>query len=140
MTTLVDPQLFLSKTGFRRVTATSVPVSGITGMGANVETFLVTPTSANLADAVTDETGTGALVFATSPTLAGTPLAPTAAPGTNTTQIATTAFVTAAIGAIGDSDPFLAQSSNLMALVVLTRAAYNALSPPDANTMYFIDG
>lgn len=31
-----------------------------------------------------------------SPTLTGTPLAPTAAPGTNTTQIATTAFVTAA--------------------------------------------
>lgn len=31
-----------------------------------------------------------------SPTLTGTPLAPTAAPGTNNTQIATTAFVTAA--------------------------------------------
>jgi hypothetical protein len=31
-----------------------------------------------------------------SPTLTGTPLAPTAAPGTNTTQIATTAFVAAA--------------------------------------------
>lgn len=35
---------------------------------------------------------------ANSPTLTGTPLAPTAAPGTNTTQIATTAFVTAAAG------------------------------------------
>jgi hypothetical protein len=33
-----------------------------------------------------------------SPTLTGTPLAPTAAAGTNTTQIATTAFVTAATG------------------------------------------
>lgn len=33
-----------------------------------------------------------------SPTLSGTPLAPTAAPGTNTTQIATTAFVQAAAG------------------------------------------
>ncbi len=32
-----------------------------------------------------------------SPTLTGTPLAPTASSGTNTTQIATTAFVTAAI-------------------------------------------
>ncbi len=31
-----------------------------------------------------------------SPTLTGTPVAPTASPGTNTTQIATTAFVTAA--------------------------------------------
>lgn len=34
-----------------------------------------------------------------SPTLTGTPLAPTAAPGTNTTQIATTAFTIAEIGA-----------------------------------------
>lgn len=36
-----------------------------------------------------------------SPTFTGTPAAPTAAPGTNTTQVATTAFVTAAVAAIG---------------------------------------
>lgn len=36
---------------------------------ANVATFLATPTSANLAAAVTDETGTGSLVFGTSPTI-----------------------------------------------------------------------
>ena len=35
-----------------------------------------------------------------SPTFTGTPAAPTAASGTNTTQLATTAFVTAALGAI----------------------------------------
>lgn len=40
-----------------------------TTTGANVLTFLGTPSSANLAAAVTDETGSGALVFATSPTL-----------------------------------------------------------------------
>jgi hypothetical protein len=34
-----------------------------------------------------------------SPTFTGVPLAPTASPGTNTTQIATTAFVTAAVSA-----------------------------------------
>jgi hypothetical protein len=38
-------------------------------------------------------TGTGSVVLNTSPTLGGTPLAPTAVAGTNTTQIATTAFV-----------------------------------------------
>jgi hypothetical protein len=43
--------------------------TGITSLGAGVATFLGTPSSANLASAVTDETGTGALVFATSPTL-----------------------------------------------------------------------
>lgn len=38
-------------------------------------------------------TGTGSVVYSNSPTLTGTPLAPTAAVGTDTTQIATTAFV-----------------------------------------------
>lgn len=37
--------------------------------GTNVATFLATPTSANLAAALTDETGSGALVFGTAPTL-----------------------------------------------------------------------
>jgi len=40
--------------------------AGITP-GANVGTFLATPSSANLSTAVTDETGSGALVFGTSP-------------------------------------------------------------------------
>ncbi len=41
----------------------------VSGLGAGVATFLNTPSSANLASAVTDETGTGALVFANTPTL-----------------------------------------------------------------------
>lgn len=50
--------------------ATGLPVtSGISGMGTGVATFLATPSSANLASAITDETGSGALVFATSPTI-----------------------------------------------------------------------
>lgn len=48
---------------------TGLPVGSITGLGTNVATWLATPSSANLAAAVTDETGSGALVFATSPTL-----------------------------------------------------------------------
>jgi hypothetical protein len=38
-------------------------------LGTNVGTFLATPSSANLISAVTDETGTGSLVFGTSPTI-----------------------------------------------------------------------
>lgn len=62
--------------------ATGLPVgSGISGLGAGVATFLATPSSANLATAVADETGSGALVFATSPSLTtpnlGTPSAAT---------------------------------------------------------------
>jgi hypothetical protein len=51
--------------------ATGLPVgTGISGLGTGVATFLATPSSANLASAVTDETGSGALVFGTSPTIA----------------------------------------------------------------------
>lgn len=47
---------------------TGLPIStGVAGLGANVATFLATPSSANLATAVTGETGTGALVFGTAP-------------------------------------------------------------------------
>lgn len=63
------------------VSSTTVALSNITGFGAGVATFLATPSSANLAAAVTDETGTGALVFANSPTLVtpalGTPASAT---------------------------------------------------------------
>jgi hypothetical protein len=40
-------------------------------------------------------TGTGSMALSASPTFTGTPAAPTASPGTNTTQLATTAFVLA---------------------------------------------
>jgi hypothetical protein len=47
-----------------------LPIStGVVGLGTGIATFLATPSSANLAAAVTGETGSGALVFATSPTL-----------------------------------------------------------------------
>jgi len=52
--------------------ATGLPIStGVSGLGTGVATFLATPSSANLAAAVTGETGSGALVFADAPTLEG---------------------------------------------------------------------
>ena len=50
-------------------TTVTPAVGSITGLGSGVATWLATPSSANLLAAVTDETGTGSLVFATSPTL-----------------------------------------------------------------------
>jgi hypothetical protein len=51
--------------------ATGLPIStGVSGLGTGVATFLATPSSANLLAAVTDETGTGSLVFGTTPTIA----------------------------------------------------------------------
>lgn len=48
---------------------TGLPSTSLTGLAAGISTFLTTPNSANLAAAVTDETGSGALVFANSPAL-----------------------------------------------------------------------
>jgi hypothetical protein len=58
--------------------------TGITSFGSGVATFLGTPSSANLATAVTDETGSGSLVFATSPSLV-TPVLGTPTSGTLST-------------------------------------------------------
>ena len=49
---------------------------------------------------VTTSTGTGSTVLSASPTFTGAPLAPTASFATNTTQLATTAFVQAAVAGI----------------------------------------
>jgi hypothetical protein len=43
--------------------------TGITSLGTGIADFLGTPSSANLISAITDETGTGSLVFANTPTL-----------------------------------------------------------------------
>jgi hypothetical protein len=70
--TLVAPVLGTVAAGSVLTNATGLPVStGISGLGTGVATFLATPSSANLLAAVTDETGTGALVFGTSPTFTG---------------------------------------------------------------------
>lgn len=57
--------------------ATGLPVStGISGLGTGVATFLATPSSANFASAITDETGTGSVVLSASPVFTGLPSMP----------------------------------------------------------------
>jgi hypothetical protein len=53
-----------------------------------------------------------------SPSLTGTPLAPTATPGTNNTQIATTAYADAAVAAIVDGAPALLNTLNELAAAI----------------------
>jgi hypothetical protein len=68
--TLVTPALGTPASG-TLTNATGLPIStGVSGLGTGVATFLGTPSSANLRSALTDETGTGAAVFGTSPTIA----------------------------------------------------------------------
>lgn len=66
--TLVTPLLGTPTSGILS-NCTGLPIStGVSGLGSNVATWLATPTSANLASAITNETGYGSLAFATSPT------------------------------------------------------------------------
>ena len=57
------------------LTLTTTPLAagsggtGLSSLGTGVATWLGTPSSANLASAVTDETGSGSLVFGTTPTV-----------------------------------------------------------------------
>ena len=100
--TLVTPALGTPASGVL-TNATGLPIAtGVSGLGTNVATFLATPSSANLAAAVTNETGTGALVFATSPTLV------TPALGTPASGVVTNLTGTASIninGTVGATTP-----------------------------------
>ena len=71
--TLVTPALGTPASGVM-TNVTGLPIStGVSGLGAGVATFLATPSSANLASALTDETGTaGSVVFSAGPTFTGT--------------------------------------------------------------------
>jgi hypothetical protein len=133
--TLTTPVLGTPTSG-TLTNCTGLPVAtGISGLAANVATFLATPSSANLAAALTDETGSGANVFAVSPTLSGTPLAPTAAGGTNTTQIATTAFVTSAVStATGSLGTMSTQNANAVAITGGTISGITDLAVADGGT------
>jgi len=91
--------------------------AGITP-GANVGTFLATPSSANLANAVTGETGSGALMFGTSPSI--------------TTDIRPVSHDSSSLGtaALGFSDLFLGTGA------VIT---FGAASTPDLTVTHGAD-
>jgi hypothetical protein len=85
----------LTITGANPITITNTGVTAVTLPigGTLYGTATASISSAALLNSLSDKTGTGNAVFATSPEFIAIPTAPTAAPGTSTTQLATTAFV-----------------------------------------------
>jgi hypothetical protein len=107
--------------------ATGLPIStGVSGLGSGVATFLATPSSANLAAAVSDETGTGALVFANSPTLV------TPALGTPSSGVVTNLTGTASININGTVG---ATTANTGAFTTLTASSDSAFTSTGALTI-----
>ncbi len=76
-TVLQTPRLIngVSFNGSSDITVTVPISSGVTGLGSGISAFLATPTADNLRNAVTQETGTGSLVFADLPSLSGATIA-----------------------------------------------------------------
>jgi hypothetical protein len=137
--TLVTPALG-TPSSVTLTNATGLPVStGVSGLGTGVATFLATPSSANLAAAVTNETGTGALVFANSPTLVAPNL------GTPASGVVTNLTGTASIninGTVGATTANTGAFTTLAASGVATFSAGTAATPAittsgDTNTGIF---
>jgi hypothetical protein len=97
--TLVTP-LLGSPTSGNLVNCTGYTVANLAGLGTGIGTFLATPSSANLLAAMTDKTGTGVLVFATTPTLV-TPVLGVAT-ATSINKVAITAPASSATLTIAD--------------------------------------
>jgi len=122
-TTAVKPNMTASqwKVGGVAITSTAAELNildGVTSTAAELNLMdgvTATVAELNYIDGVTSaiQVQLDAKISAASPTLTGTPLAPTAATSTNTTQLATTAFAQAAIDADVTTHAALRSSSTV---------------------------
>lgn len=130
--TLTTPILGTPQSG-TLTNCTGLPLStGISGLGTGVATFLGTPSSANLRSAVTDETGTGALVFANTPTLV-TPVLGVAT-ATSVNKMAITAPATSSTLTVADSKTFTVNHSLTLSGTDTTTMTFPATSATIART------
>lgn len=105
-------------TGLTATLAAKLDSSGYTAADVLTKLLTVDGASSGLDADTLDGTELAAIALLASPGFSGTPTAPTAAPGTNTTQIATTAYVEAAVAALIDGAPGLLDTIDEIAAAI----------------------
>jgi Chaperone of endosialidase len=116
-------------TNTTQLATTAFVLAEITAVGAGVVTFNGRSGAVTLG--INDVTGAGGAPLA-SPVFTGVPAAPTAAPGVSTTQLATCAFVAAAITAVASSTvPLMDGTAAIGAATTYARA--NHVHPTDTS-------
>jgi hypothetical protein len=110
-------------------------VHDISGLAAGIEDFLATPSSANLKTAVTDETGSGALVFANTPTLV-TPVLGVAT-ATSINKVSITAPATSATLTLADGSTLVTSGANS---ITLTSSGATNVTLPTTGTLATLAG
>jgi hypothetical protein len=114
---------------------TGLPIStGVSGLGVNVAAFLAIPSSSNLAAALTDETGTGSLVFSNSPVLITPNIGSATGSVTGNAGTATALQTARTI----DGVPFDG-TSNITVIAPATNAATSKAIPSDADEVPLTD-
>lgn len=132
--TLVTPILGTPTSG-TLTNCTGLPIGSVTGLGTNVSTFLATPSSANLASALTDKTGTGVNVFATTPTLV-TPVLGVAT-ATSINKVALTTPATSATLTLADGSTLATSGANS---ITLTSTGATNVTLPTTGTLSTLAG
>lgn len=122
------------------VVITAASISAAASNHTHAGTYAPLAHTHAIADVTNLQTSLNAKAPLASPALTGTPTAPTAAANTNTTQLATTAFVQAAVASVVAGGGGVASVNGLTGVVNLTAANVGAADVSHTHTGYAATG
>lgn len=119
------------------IDASAIGAIKFTDLGTNVSTFLQTPTSANLAAALTDEVGTGSVVFASGVTGTGSVVLATT-PALSDPTINAYTEGTVELGIVGASSTLAITAGTILTATLTASVATTFTLPPVAAGKSFV--